>query len=291
MNNSEVSTSANRFIDRVAVISGASSGIGRAVAERLAAEGAKLVLIAAPSDSDDLESVLEALRASGEADGMAADITDPGTAERAVDRALSQYGRLDVLVNNAGIAYYEEALSTPVEHLDRTLAVNVRGMFSLSVAAAKAMASRGGAIVNTASTASFVGEEFQVTYNASKAAVVALTRSLAIDLARFGIRVNAVAPGWVETRATAPVIADVAQWSKHRSRIPLDRAASPAEIAAVHAFLASDDASYVTGAVYLCDGGMTAGNRYSGWEATEPPEGGFTTGIPQVPVDMHGTEG
>ena len=171
-----------------------------------------------------------------------------------------------MLVNNAGVAYFEEALATPVEHLDRTLAVNVRGTFLMSREAAAVMG-RGGAIVNTASTASFAGEEFQATYNASKGAVASLTRSLAVDLAPRGIRVNAVAPGWVETRATRPVLADPEQWSKHRSRIPLDRAASTAEIAAVHAFLASDDAAYVTGAVVVADGGLTAGYRYSNWRA------------------------
>jgi NAD(P)-dependent dehydrogenase (short-subunit alcohol dehydrogenase family) len=145
---------------------------------------------------------------------------------------------------------------------------------------------RCGAIVNTASTAALVGEEFQVTYNASKAAIVALTRSLGVDLAPLGIRVNAVAPGWVRTRPTALTIADPTQWSKHRSRIPADRPAEPAEIAAVHAFLASDDAAYVTGAVYVVDGGLTAGFRFSGWAAIEePPEG---IGIPDLPADLHG---
>jgi NAD(P)-dependent dehydrogenase (short-subunit alcohol dehydrogenase family) len=197
--------------------------------------------------------------------------------------ARERFRRLDVLVNNAGVAYFEEALGTPVEHLDRTLAVNVRGTFVMSREAAAAM-ERGGAIVNTASTATFMGEEFQVTYNASKGAVAALTRSLAVDLAPLGIRVNAVAPGWVDTRATRPVIGDPEQWSKHRSRIPLDRAASTAEIAAVHAFLASDDAAYVTGAVVVADGGLTAGYRWSNWRAVP---GDHVVGIPDVPTDMH----
>jgi NAD(P)-dependent dehydrogenase (short-subunit alcohol dehydrogenase family) len=144
----------------------------------------------------------------------------------------------------------------------------------------------GSAIVNTASTASLAGEEFQVTYNASKGAVAALTRSLAIDLAPRGIRVNAVAPGWVETRSTRALIDDPEQWSKHRSRIPLDRPASPPEIAAVHAFLASDDAAYVTGAVVVVDGGLTAGFRNSNWRAMPPPEGGHRVGIPDVPADV-----
>jgi NAD(P)-dependent dehydrogenase (short-subunit alcohol dehydrogenase family) len=259
-----------RFKGKVAVVSGASSGIGLAVAERLGEEGAALVIVAAPGDADDLERAVEHMRARHvEVEGLAADIAQDDTAHAVVELAQSRFGRLDVLVNNAGVAYVEDALETPLEHLDRTLAVNVRGTFAMSREAARSMvrAGHGGAIVNTASTASFVGEEFQATYNASKAAVAALTRSLAVDLAPHGIRVNAVAPGWVETRSTRSVIAEPEQWSKHRSRIPLDRPASTAEIAAAHVFLASDDASYVTGAVLVVDGGLTAGFRYSNWRA------------------------
>ena len=276
-----------RFQGKVAVVSGASSGIGLAVAERLGAEGAKLVMVGAPVDEADLEQTVESLQARGvETEGLAADIAEEDTARNVIELARSRFGHLDVLVNNAGVAYFEELLETPVEHLDRTLAVNVRGTFVMSREAATAMAP-GSAIVNTASTASFAGEEFQVTYNASKGAVAALTRSLAVDLAPRGIRVNAVAPGWVETRSTRPVLDDPEQWSKHRSRIPLDRAASTAEIAAVHAFLASDDAAYVTGAVVVADGGLTAGYRYSNWRALPPPPRGHSVGIPDVPVDMH----
>jgi NAD(P)-dependent dehydrogenase (short-subunit alcohol dehydrogenase family) len=141
-------------------------------------------------------------------------------------------------------------------------------MYLVAVAAARAMAERGGgAIVCTASTASFAGEELQVTYNISKGAVAQIARSLAIDLARYAVRVNAVAPGWVLTRATAEIVDDPTQWSKHRTRIPLDRPAEPREIAAVVSFLLSDDASYVTGSVVLADGGLTAGYRYTDWEA------------------------
>jgi NAD(P)-dependent dehydrogenase (short-subunit alcohol dehydrogenase family) len=262
-----------RFVGKAVIVTGASSGIGAAVAHRLAEEGADLLITAVERDAEDLARTAAELTAKGHrVQTLEADVADPASAKHAVDVALSHYGKVDVLINNAGISYFEEALVTPVEHLDRVLAVNVRGVFCTSMAAAQAMRGRGGCIVNTTSTAAFMGEEYQAAYNASKGGLVALTRSLAIDLAPHRIRVNAVAPGWVATRATQGTILDAKKWSKHRSHIAMDRAGEPREIAAVHAFLASDDASYVTGAVFVCDGGMTAGFRYSGWAAREADE-------------------
>ncbi len=262
-----------RFEGRAGIVTGGSSGIGRAIAQRLADEGADLCLVAAPQDAAQLDAAVAELEAKGRgAIGIAADVGEPETARRAVAETLERFGRLDLLADNAGIAYFENVFTTPIEHLDHTLHVNVRGMFLMAVAAARVMAERGGgAIACTASTASFAGEELQVTYNISKGGVAELTRSLAVDLAPYGVRVNAVAPGWVHTPATEEIVADALQWSKHRSRIPMDRPAEPAEIAAVVAFLLSDDSSYMTGSIVVADGGLTAGYRYSDWGAVEQP--------------------
>lgn len=258
-----------RFEGKAAIVTGGSSGIGRAIAHRLGAEGAGLVLVAAPQDEAQLDGVLAELGEAGvEAVGVAADVGEPETAKRAVALSLERFSRLDVLANNAGIAYFEDVFEAPVEHLDHTLHVNVRGMYLMAWEAGRAMSDRGGgAICCTASTASWMGEEQQLTYNISKGAVAQLARSFAVDLAPYGVRVNAVAPGWVATPPTREIVSDPAQWSKHRSRIPMDRPAEPAEIAAVVAFLLSADASYMTGSVVTADGGLTAGYRYTDWEA------------------------
>ncbi len=262
-----------RFAGQAGIVTGGSSGIGKAIAHRLASEGASLCLVAAPADEAQLAGVVAELEELGtSAVGIAADVGDPETAERAVETTLERFGRLDVLANNAGIAYFEELLDTPVEHLDHTLHVNVRGMFLMGLAVTRVMAERGGgAVACTASTASFVGEELQATYNISKGAVAELVRSMAVDLAPYGVRVNAVAPGWVATPPTEAILADAPEWSKHRSRIPLDRPGEPHEIAAVVAFLLSDEASYLTGSIVVADGGLTAGFRYSDWEAVPQP--------------------
>jgi meso-butanediol dehydrogenase/(S,S)-butanediol dehydrogenase/diacetyl reductase len=269
-----------RFEGAVGVVTGGSSGIGAAIVERLIAEGTRaIVVIAAAQDADDLHALSDRLSSDGQSVvPMTGDVADGATATEAVRSAL-EFGKLDFLINNAGFAYSEPVLETPVEHLERLFAVNVKGCFLMSVAAAKEMKARGGgAIVNTASTSGWLGDEEEAVYNSSKAALIELTRSLAVDLAQFGIRVNAVAPGLVDTRRTKRIIDNKPLWAKYRTRIPMDRPATPAEIASVHLFLVSSDAAYVTGSVFTCDGGLTAGCRFSNWEAATTSVEGVRVG-------------
>jgi NAD(P)-dependent dehydrogenase (short-subunit alcohol dehydrogenase family) len=259
-----------RFEGRVAVVSGASSGMGAATARRLALEGARVVLLAAPAHREELARVEAEISVGGGAVSIAGDVRDPATSRDAVRAALETFGRLDYVVNNAGIYPERPLFDETVEFYDTVMAVNVRGMYLLAREAARAMAAAGGgAIVCTASTCSFRAIERFAAYNVSKGAVAQLARSLAVALAPYGIRVNAVAPGVVSAAATDAWVADASVWSKQRSRIAADRTGRPEEIASVHAFLLSDAASYVNGAVVVVDGGESAGWRDSDWTPVE----------------------
>jgi len=255
---------AARFTGQVALVTGASSGIGRAVATRLAEEGADLVLAAHPRDEAALEEAAASLRTLGRrVEWEVGEQADRATAPRLVERALTEVGRLDVVIANAGFSYFEELLDAPDEHWRDMVDVNLSGTYWLLNEAAGAMAKRGGgSMVVTASTAAFMGEELQVHYNAAKAGLIGLTRSLAVALARFGIRVNAVAPGWVATPLSAGKL-ETPYWERSSLLIPMRRAARPEEVASAFAFLASQEASFVTGATLVVDGGQTAGFAYA----------------------------
>ena len=256
------------FQGRVAIVSGASSGIGEATAMRLGRDAADLVLLASPGDREDLSRVENQLHAMGaRAVTLAADLSEPMTARQAVQTAMTEFGRLDYLVNNAGIIGHHGFFEETLEEFDRMMAVNVRGAYLLATEAAKAMAD-GGAIVCTASVSSWLGEELQVAYNTSKGAVLMIVRTLGLELAPYGIRVNGVAPGYIRTRMSqARLNGGGGYWDKARSRIPLDRPGEPDEVANVITFLLSSEASFMYGSVITVDGGQSAGMRSTDWAA------------------------
>ena len=236
-------------MERVALVTGAGTGIGLAVAERLQADGYALGFHT-HRDHEDARARFEEAAARGRATWVVGDLTEAGTAERLVGETVDALGRLDVLVNNAGITVAKPALELTGDDFDAIFAVDVKGAFLLSVAAAKQMRRQGGggAIVNVTSVHEHVPRPGFALYASAKAALGMLTRSLALELAP-DIRVNAVAPGAIATERN--VEADELD-----PDIPMGRPGTPAEVAALVSYLAGDDASYVTGASVLVDGAM-----------------------------------
>jgi len=251
----------NRFRDQVSLVTGAAGGIGAAAAARFAAEGARVVLV--DVDEHAAHATATAVARSGcEAIALAADVGEPAQVSSAFERAVDHFGRIDIVFNNAGIA----GPAAPVDGLDvaafdRVLRVNLRGAFLVLQAALRAMiaAGGGGAIVNMSS--SMAGWDVLAgggAYAASKYGVLGLTRVSALEAAPYGIRVNAVCPGVVETALGIPDLEDSsAERDRFAARIPLRRVAAPEDVAGLVAFLASSDARHITGAAYLIDGGQT----------------------------------
>jgi NAD(P)-dependent dehydrogenase (short-subunit alcohol dehydrogenase family) len=240
------------------LVSGGSRGIGLAAAERFLQEGSRVFLCGI--DGDEVEVAVKELRAIGSVDGIGCDVSREEDVERLVAEAEGFLGAIDVLVNNAGIAWREPFLEIATERWDRLLEVNLRSQFLVARRVARSMLerARGGAIVNMASTNALEGEAGYAHYNASKGAIAMLTRTMAIELGPHGIRVNALCPGKVATRLQAD--AEDAEYTARfeRERIPLGRSGTPAEVAAAYAFLASDDASFINGELLVVDGGQLA---------------------------------
>ena len=251
-----------RMTGRTALVTGGTSGIGLATAARLAREGASVFVVG--RDRHRLDGALAELRAAvrgATVMGRAADVTDGAAMAAVVDEAARLGSRLDVLVAAAGVdGEGRDVLDLDPSAFLRVLDINVRGLFVAGQAGGRRMAAdgRGGAIVLVASVNGLVAEVGFADYNASKGGAVLLARSMARDLADRGIRVNAVCPGYVRTPMTAGYLADPATMATITKGIPLGRVADPDEIAAVIAFLVSDEASYVTGSAIVVDGGRTA---------------------------------
>jgi NAD(P)-dependent dehydrogenase (short-subunit alcohol dehydrogenase family) len=248
-----------RLQDKIAMITGASSGMGRATASTFAREGATVV-ITDIEDEDGTSAVEEIHAAGGTAHYLRLDVTDEASWIAGIEEILGRYGRLDVLVNNAGISGTFDPDLTSTEFFDRLMLVNARGVFlGIKHGAAAMKRTGGGSIVNLSSVSASTGQHgVHLGYGASKAAVKSMTTTGAVHYADDGIRVNAVAPGVLPPMRTSRRSADPAWRAKLIDGIPMKRAGDVQEVADVVLFLASDESSYVTGTEIMVDGGLTA---------------------------------
>ncbi len=239
--------------DRVAIVTGASRGIGRAAARRLAAAGAAVV---AAARGDHADAVAEEIRdAGGRSVAVSADVTDPGRIDAMVRTALDEYGRVDVLVNNAGIVRDQLALRMSAADWDAVVATNLTAAFNCARAVLRPMIrQRGGRIINVGSVVGRMGNPGQANYAASKAGLEGFSRALAREVASRGITVNVVAPGMIDTDMTAK-LSEPAQ-AAMLAQIPMGRLGTTEDVAGAIGFLASDEAAYVTGHVLAVNGGM-----------------------------------
>ncbi|MFA9441631.1 SDR family NAD(P)-dependent oxidoreductase [Uliginosibacterium sp. sgz301328] len=244
-----------RFNDKVVIVTGAASGIGEAVARRFSEEGANVVLV----DRNDPTPVAKSLP---EARTMVCklDVSTPRAMQEVVEQTVSRFNGLDVLVNNAGIFAAGDPADITDEDWHKVIATDLDSVFYGCRAALPELRRRRGCIVNTASVSGLGADWGMSPYNAAKGGVVNLTRALALDLGKDGVRVNAVCPGLTRTGMTRDMMTDEAVLTKFRERVPLGRVCEPSEVAAVVAFLASDDASFISGANVPVDGGLTASN-------------------------------
>ncbi|MDM0004983.1 SDR family oxidoreductase [Variovorax sp. J22G73] len=246
-----------RFKGKTVIVTGSASGIGKGVAQRFSQEGANVVLC----DIDEKKLAAVAAEFPGERTlAQRCDVTRFDEVEALVKQAVSRFGALDVMVNNAGIASEGTALEVPLQEWGKTIDTDLSGVFHGCRAALPELLKTRGCIVNTASVSGLGADWAMCAYNAAKGGVVNLTRSLALDFGKQGVRANSVCPSLTHTGMTEDMVKDKALVGKFMERMPLGRVAEPADIAAVVAFLASDDARFVNGANIPVDGGVMASN-------------------------------
>lgn len=245
----------DRTEQRVALVTGAARGIGLATAKRFLADGWRVALL--DIDTDNLGRTVKALSDPERVLELAADVADAAAVNAALEKVRKKFGRCDALVNNAGTAVFKSALETTPEEWARVLAVNLSGPFLMTLAVAPLLREQGGAIVNITSISGLRASTLRVAYGTSKAGLAHLTKQLAVELASAGIRVNAVAPGPVDT-AMAKAVHSPEIRADYHAAIPLNRYGLEEEIAEAVYFLCSDRASYITGQVLAVDGGFDA---------------------------------
>lgn len=244
-----------RLANRIAIVTGAARGIGLAIAERFVAEGATVVI------SDVLDRDGEAAAKKIGASYMHCDVAKSSDVHALVDAVVAKHGAVDILANNAGIAVGGDFLEVTEADFDRVIGINLKGSFLMLQACARQMVKqvqagrKAGAVINMSSVNDTLAIPGIVTYCISKGGVSQLTRTTAVALAPHGIRVNAIGPGTIDTDMAKGVLADKAAFNRAMSRTPLGRVGAPSEVASIAAFLASDDASYVTGETIYVDGG------------------------------------
>jgi glucose 1-dehydrogenase len=247
-----------RLQDKVAIVTGSATGIGRAIATEMAREGARVVIdyVGASDKAEDLVHALQTV--NGRATAVAADVSDPDQVEMLVEHAVKTFGRIDILVNNAGIEREYPFLETPKAEWDKVIAINLTGPFLCSQRVAKQIVSQGGGgrIINISSVHEDLPMPTNSPYCAAKGGLRMFMRTIAVELAPHGITVNNVAPGAIDTPMDARLKADADKMKALLNEIPLHRMGKPQEVAELCAFLASEAAAYITGSTYVIDGGM-----------------------------------
>jgi 3-oxoacyl-[acyl-carrier protein] reductase len=244
-----------KFAGKTALVTGGSRGIGRAIAERLAADGAQVALTYVNGQEAAEQAVAAIAAAGGTAKAYRADSSDPEQIKALIQAVVADFGRIDILVNNAGVTADSYMMMMSAENWDKVIDTNLSGVFHVSKQVLPIMLrQKGGSIINVTSVGGLIGVAGQTNYAAAKAGIIGMTRALAKEVSAKNIRVNAVAPGYIDTDMLSKVPEAMRQ--QYAQNVPMKRFGKPEEIASVVSFLASDDASYIAGQTLVVDGGL-----------------------------------